>query len=82
MEIEVGKITHYFTNIGVGLVELSDTIGIGDTIRIQGATTDFTQEVASMQIENEVVEEASAGDAIGLKVDERVREGDAVYKVE
>jgi len=82
MEVEVGKITHYFTNIGVGVVELSDTLRVGDTIHIQGTTTDFTQKVASMQIENEPVEEAGPGDAIGLKVDERVREGDLVYKVE
>ena len=82
MEVEVGTITHYFTNIGVGVIELSDTLKVGDTIHIQGATTDFTQEVASMQIENESIEEANAGDAIGLKVDERVRKGDTVYKVE
>ena len=81
MEVEVGKITHYYTNIGVGVVELSDTLKVGDTIHIQGATTDFTQTVESMQIENQSVEEAGAGDAIGLQVKERVREGDKVYKL-
>jgi len=81
METEVGTITHYFTNIGVGVVELSDTLRVGDTIHIQGVTTDFTQTVDSMQIDNEPVEEAGSGDAIGLKVNDRVREGDTVYKV-
>ncbi|MEA2020461.1 MAG: EF-Tu/IF-2/RF-3 family GTPase [Patescibacteria group bacterium] len=82
METKVGEITHYYTNIGVGVLELSDTLKIGDKIHIQGATTDFTQEVGSMQANKEPVKEASAGDAVGLKVENRVREGDLVYKVE
>ena len=80
MEIEVGKITHYYTNIGVGVVELSDTLKSGDTIHIQGAITDIVQTAASMQIDNQPVESAGAGEAIGLKVDGRVREGDKVYR--
>ncbi len=82
LETKVGEITHYYTNIGVGVLELSDTLKIGDKIHIQGATTDFTQEVKSIQVDNQPVENASAGDAIGLKVENRVREGDLVYKVE
>ncbi|MFW6109813.1 MAG: hypothetical protein ACOC6Q_00055 [Patescibacteria group bacterium] len=82
METEIGEITHFYTNIDVGVVELSEPLRVGDTIHIQGATTDFVQTVDSMQIENEEIEAASAGDAIGLEVKERVREGDLVYKVE
>lgn len=82
METEVGKISHYFSNIGVGVVELTDAIKIGDLIHIQGATTDFTQTVDSMQINNQPITETKAGDDIGLKVTEHVREGDVVYKVE
>jgi putative protease len=77
----VGKVTHYFTKIGVAVVELSDTLKIGDKISIEGATTNFEQEVESMQIEHEPVEEAKKGDSIGLKVKDRVREGDSVYKI-
>ncbi len=82
LETKIGKITHYYTDIGVGVLELTDTLEIGDIIHIQGATTDFTQEVTSMQISNEPIEKAGSGDAVGLKVKNRVREGDLVYKVE
>ena len=81
MEIEIGKITHYYTNLGVGVVELADTLTVGDTIHVQGATTDFTQKVESIQIDSDSVAEARTGDAIGLAVQERVREGDTVYKL-
>jgi len=78
---EVGKITHFFSKIGVAVVDLTATLSIGDRIRIQGPTTDFEQTVDSMQIEHENVETAKAGQSIGLKVKERVREKDTVYKV-
>jgi putative protease len=78
---EVGKVTHYFTKLGVGIVELSGSLSVGDKIRIKGATTDFEQNVESMQIEHENVEKAEAGQTIGLKVKEHVREHDKVYKV-
>jgi putative protease len=80
-EKQVGKITHYFGKIGVAVVELTDELKIGDTIRIVGGTRDFTQTVNSMQIEHQNVERAGAGEAIGLKVDQPVKEGDIVYKV-
>jgi len=77
----IGKITHYFGNIGVAVVELSDTLKVGDTIRIIGGETDFTQTVDSMEIEHKKVEEAKAGDSIGLKISQKVREGYKVYKL-
>lgn len=80
-KILVGKVTHYFTKIGVAVVELQDTLKIGDEISIEGVTTNFRQRVESMQIEHKPVEEARAGDSIGLKVIDRVREGDNVYKI-
>ena len=82
METKVGTITHYYTDLGVAVVELSEPLEVGNTIHIQGATTDFTQEVSSMQIDNDSIEKANAGDDIGMKVTDRVREGDNVYKVE
>jgi putative protease len=78
--IEVGRVTHYFTRISVAVIELSAPLAIGDRIRIKGPTTDFEQTVESMQIEHKNVERAEAGQSIGLKVMERVRENDRVYK--
>lgn len=77
----VGEITHYFNNIGVGVIELSGVLKVGDTIRIIGGETDFTQEIESMEVEHEKVEKAKKGEAVGLKVSQKVREGYKVYKV-
>ena len=77
----VGKVTHYFTKLGVAVVELEDTLKQGDRISIEGATTNFTQTVDSMQIDRQPVQEAGAGQSVGLKVAERVREGDKVFKL-
>lgn len=81
MEVEIGKVTHYFSKIGVAVVELTDTLKVGDIIHIKGHTTDFTQQVESMQVNHNAIQEAKAGDAIGLKVVDKVREGDKVFKV-
>jgi len=77
----IGKITHYFGKIGVAVIELSDTLKVGDTIRIVGGEADFTQNVDSMEIEHQKVEEAKAGESVGLRVDQKVKEGYSVYKV-
>jgi len=77
----IGKVTHYFSKIGVAVIELSDTLKVGDTIRIVGGQTDFNQMIESMEIEHEKVQEAKAGDSIGLKISQKVREGYKVYKV-
>jgi len=78
-EAQVGTVTHYFTRIGVAAIRLTATLRVGDTVHILGRSTDFEQTVDSMQIEHAEVEEATAGQEIGLKVAERVREGDIVY---
>lgn len=78
--VEVGHVSHFFTRINVAVVELSATLAVGDTILVKGPTTDFEQVVESMQIEHENIEKAEAGQSIGLKVEQRVREGDMVYK--
>jgi translation elongation factor EF-1alpha len=78
----IGKITHYFDKIQVGIIEIEKgKLVAGDTIHVKGTTTDFEQVVESIQIEHEQVEKAKKGDAIGLKVKDKVREGDEVYKV-
>jgi putative protease len=78
--VKVGDVGHYYTNIGVAVVDLVSTMKVGDEITVKGATTEFTQMVRSMQIMHEAVEEAGAGDSIGLKVNDRVRKGDEVFK--
>lgn len=78
----VGKVTHYYNKIGVAIVELEDDLAYGDSISIEGATTNIQQTVDSMQIEHEPVKAAHKGDAVGLKVSDAVRPGDVVYKVE
>ncbi len=81
MEKQIGKITHYFGKISVAVIELSDVLKVGDTIHIVGRGHDFTQTVSSMQIEHQNVNKAGSGEAIGLKVDQPVKEGDVVYKI-
>jgi len=78
--VEVGRITHFFTKISVAVVELKAPLAVGDRIVIKGPLTDFEQVVDSMQIEHKNVTRAEAGQSIGLKVAQRVREKDIVYK--
>ncbi len=80
-EERVGVVKDYFAKIGVAGIDLEGTLRAGDTIHIKGHTTDLEQTVESLQIEHEQVEEAKAGDAIGIKVQDRCRGGDVVYKV-
>lgn len=81
-EEKVGHITHYFAKIGVAVLVATDgDLKIGDTIHIQGHTTDFTQQVESMQVEHGNVEELKKGGEVGLKVTDRVHERDEVFKV-
>lgn len=80
-EKEVGKITHYYGHLNVGIIGLSDALKIGDSIHIKGHSTDFTQSVDSMQIEHASVSEAKSGDVIGVQVIQKVHPHDKVYKV-
>ena len=78
----VGKVTHYFSNIGVAVVDLLAPLAQGDEIRIVGGqSTGFNQKIDSMQVDHKAVEKAKKGDSVGLKVSEKVREGYQVYKV-
>ncbi len=80
-EERVGVVRDYFAHIGVAGIDVEGTIRVGDTLHIKGHTTDLEQTVGSIQIEHDQVEEAKAGDAIGIKVEDRCRGGDVVYKV-
>lgn len=82
MDVKVGKITHYYNKIGVAVISVLDKIEVGDKIKISGHDKEFTQEVVSMQVEHLEIKKAKKGDDIGLKVDQEVKEGDDVYRVE
>lgn len=80
-EVVAGRVSTYFAQIGVAAIEVSKTIKVGDKLYFKGHTTDFDQVVESIEIEHEQVEEAKAGDSIGIKVKDRVRPHDVVYRV-
>lgn len=79
---QLGKVTHYYGKLGVAIVELEGNLKVGDKVKIEGGKSEFDQEVKSMQLEHEQIESAKKGDVVGLKVDEKVREGAVVYKLE
>lgn len=80
-DVQVGKVTHYYDKIGVAVAEVTGEIAVGDTIKISGHDTEFTQQVASLQIEHEQIQKATPGQTIGLKVDQPVKENYLVWKV-
>ena len=77
----IGKVTHYFGNIGVAVMKLKDKLKIGDEIRITGGEIDFTQKVESMEVDHKKVKEAKKGNEVGMKVSQKAREGYQVYKL-
>jgi putative protease len=77
----IGKVSHWFGKISVAGIELTGKLAIGDRIHILGHTTDFEQEVTSMQLMHQDIDEASPGDDVGIRVQFRARTGDRVYKV-
>ena len=79
-EKPIGKVTSYFSKAEVAAIDLTDDLRVGDKIHIKGNTTDFEQVVKSMQIDRVDVEEAGDGDAVGIKVKDKARQGDIVYK--
>jgi len=80
-ELEIGKVTGFFARPMVAGIDLIGALKVGDTIHIKGHTTDLTLVVDSLQINRVDVKEAGAGQAVGVKVPDRVRHGDRVYKV-
>lgn len=81
-KVQIGKVANFYSRISVAVVELSAKLSVGDKISFEGATTSFEQTVDSMQIEHKSIEKAKAGQSIGLKVKDRVRIGDLVYRLE
>lgn len=76
----IGNIEHFYSQLGVGIIKLSDTLNVGDKIKIKGHTTDIEMDVDQIQIDHKDVEKAKKGDVVGVKIGEKVREDDKVYK--
>ena len=82
IEEKVGEVMKFFAKPGVAAIKVTGgVLAVGDKIKFKGHTTDFEDAISSMQIENKSVDKTSAGDLIGIKVKEKVREGDAVFKL-
>lgn len=77
----LGKVDHYFDKISVAAMKLGDSLKVGDTVRIEGGSVAFTQQIVSMQIDRESVNTAKKGDEVGFKVKQKVREGYRVFRV-
>lgn len=80
-DVKIGKVTHYYDKIGVAVVDLTKPVKVSDTIKIVGHDKEFTQSIASMQIEHEQIQQAKKGQVVGLKVDQAVKEDDEVFLV-
>lgn len=80
-DFKVGKITHYYDKIGVAVVEILDSLAVGETIKISGHGREFTQVISSMQIEHEEIKEAKKGQVVGMKVEQETKEEDEVFRV-
>lgn len=76
----IGAITHYFPKVRAAVIKLSAPLAVGDNIRIKGHTTDFVQNISSMQLDHVSITSANKGQEIGLLVDSRVRQHDLVFK--
>jgi putative protease len=79
-DFKVGKITHYYDQIGVAVVELLADLTVGEKIKVSGKTHQFEMTVGSMQIEHEAIQTAKKGQVVGMKVEQPVKEGDEIYR--
>jgi len=77
----IGEITHYYGGIGVAIIKFNRKVDVGETVHFKGASTDFTQTIGSMQFEHKDIQGAKKEQEVGIKVDNKVREGDEVFEV-
>ncbi len=80
--VRVGTVTHFFDHLNVAVLQLSERIRVGETLHFLGHSTDFKQDIASLQIEHKSVNEGKPGEDVAIKVTQRVRPNDAVFRVE
>ena len=78
---EIGRISAFFAHPSAAIIELTAPLRVGETIYVKGHTTDFQQAVDSMQLDHQPIQEASAGQTVAIKVNERCRKHDAIYKL-
>lgn len=81
MEKRIGHLTHFYDRICVAVLSLTDVLAVGDQVHITGHSTDFTQEVISMEIEHQKVSVVGPGDEVALKVNQPAKKGDSIYKI-
>ncbi len=82
MDVQIGKVTHYYDKIGVAVVDVKNQpLKVGDTVKISGHDQEFTQKIESLQIEHKQVKEVPVGESSGMKVDQPVKPGDVLYLV-
>ena len=79
---KIGKVTHYYGNIGVAIIELSGKLSVGDRVKFSHGEHEFEQVIESMQIEHKEIDSAKKGDVVGVKIGEKVSEGAEVYLME
>ena len=80
MEEQIGKIIHYYDKIGVAVVQLEGNLKVGDTIHVKGKVSDFEQAIESLQLDHKNVDSAKKGEEVAVKLNERAKEGDIVYR--
>lgn len=78
---KIGEVNHFYNRIGVAVIDLKDSLKVGDQVHFLGRSTDFKQEITSMQIEHEAITEAGKGQEVAVKVERRVRNHDKVFKI-
>ncbi|MFH1827372.1 MAG: translation elongation factor-like protein [bacterium] len=76
---QIGKITHYYSKIGVGIIKLDKELKVGDTIQIKGSTSDFNQKIEELQLNHKSIDKGVKSQEIGVKLSEKVRDGDVVF---
>jgi putative protease len=81
MEVEIGKITHYYNHLQVAVLKLNDSLKLGDRIHVLGHSTDLVERVTSMEVNHHVVVWVKPGEDVAIKVNEPVREHDVVFRV-
>ena len=82
MDVQIGKVTHYYDKLGVAVVEgTKKPLKVGDTVKISGHDKEFTQVISSLQVEHNQVTKVKPGESAGMKVDQPVKEGDLLYLV-
>jgi len=79
---KIGSITHYYSKLGVGIIKLDNKLKVGDKVRIEGNSSDFEQTVSQIQFDHEDIDSGKKGQEVGIKVKNKVREGDKVFLVE